>query len=207
MNWYDRLLLPEFCHLHRVVSSGHSKVVLDQLCCRGERKLEKVHQIKILTGSIKTDCALHSKQLFWIASPPLWLQVAFQQRPRPACCLCRSHQPGAEKYSFFFYFQINFQSSLHSQPGSLYRKSSLDWIHPEKKEQWLEIKMNPIVPGKWEAESSSYPSPRLSQRPPPLHHLRQLLRWGSAWWGCEVLRLILLHVSFTLDWLGASSYF
>ena len=132
MNWYDRPLLPEFCHLHRVVSSGHSKVVLDQLCCRGERKLEKVHQIKILTGSIKTDCALHSKQLFWTASPPLWLPGASQPRPRPACCLCRSHQPGRiiRKQAFFcsvcwFSNQIRKQTHFFGFSNQLSKLTSL----------------------------------------------------------------------------------
>ena len=54
----------------------------------------------------------------------------------------------SENRLIFFYFQINFQSSPHSQPGSLCRKSSLDWIHPERKEPWLEIKTHYIVPGK-----------------------------------------------------------
>ena len=169
-------------HLHRVVSSGHSKVVLDQFCPRGERKLKKVDQI-YWTESYKAASAFHSKQLFWLASPPLWLLGASQRRPRPTCCLCRWHQPWQirsenrldlfllvfksdqnrglicfcwfsnqiirkESQFIFVDFQINFQISLHSQPGSLCRKSSLDWIHPEKKEPWLEIRMNPIVPGR-----------------------------------------------------------
>ena len=89
-------------HLHRVVSSGHSKVVLDQFCPRGERKLKKVDQI-YWTESYKAASAFHSKQLFWLASPPLWLLGASQRRPRPACCLCRSHQPGRiiRKQAFF----------------------------------------------------------------------------------------------------------
>ena len=47
------ILVPGFCHLHRVVSSGHSKVVLDQLCPREERKLKKSWSDTNLNGILK----------------------------------------------------------------------------------------------------------------------------------------------------------
>ena len=75
---------------------------------------------------------LHSKQMFWIASSPLWLLGAFQRRPRPACCLCRSHQPGRiiRKQAFFcsvcwFSNQIRKQTHFFGFSNQLSKLTSL----------------------------------------------------------------------------------
>ena len=164
------ILVPGFCHLHRVVSSGHSKVVLDQFCPRGERKLKKSWSDTNLNGILKGRLCFTLKatvltcfstsvtpgsfpteaktSLLPMSITPTWTDY---QKTSLICCCWFSNQIIRKEAQFIFVdFQINFQSSLHSQPGSLYRKSSLDWIHPEKKKQWLEIiclKMKHILPG------------------------------------------------------------